>query len=63
MSHCDSKALKKLKSKDSNLSELKSFICEEYIMTKTTMKVNYSISINKRTKYLQLVQSDLFDSI
>ena len=62
MSHCDSKALKKLKSKDSNLSELKSFVCEECIVAKATVKVNHSVSINKRTEYLQLVQSDLFDS-
>ena len=65
LDHIDQKALKELKNLDNNkkIKTFKDFVCEECIKAKATVHVNHSISDTKRIQYLQLVQSDLFDSV
>ena len=65
MGHIGKKALKELKNPSNNnhIKELTDFICEECILAKATKHINHSVSDNVYTKYLQLVQSDLFGPV
>jgi len=60
MGHINEKSLKELNILKSNNSN--KFICEPCILAKAKRYINHNISSNKCTEYLELVQSDLFES-
>lgn len=60
MGHINEKSLNELNVQKSDKS--KRFICEPCIEAKATRHINHNISSRKCTKYLELVQSDLFGS-
>ncbi len=59
MGHINEKSLEELNILKSNNSN--KFICEPCILAKAKRHINHNISSNKCTKYLELVQSDLFE--
>ncbi len=58
MNHINEKSLRELNIRKLNNSN--KFICEPCILAKAKKHINHNISSNKCTKYLELVQSDLF---